>query len=436
MGWSILLLLLLTLAILPIYYLYRVQLIQSPQPINSILPDCTLYTNRLSYQIGDKIEVFAHSSTDFTINLYHLTTAKALINSNSHQALVQSKKYHPKYGYDWQNNVEINTAELKSGYYLIEITNGMGIYEHPIVITPKKPIHKIALFAATNTWLAYNIQGGQSNYLDRNNHIIFKIPYKLMNKAVPVYLPYRRPIYEDLKTGKGSVRDFENVNQSFSEAIKARKEWPLLAFLYEEGYEFDVYTDADLAYNPALLQYDTWIFNNHSEYWSDEMKGMLTAFQQKEGKIIFATGNNLYRDVEFYNGGIKMVNQVADKQTTTELTGTFFTEDGYLTMANYKIIAPNHLVFKGISSETFGEKSLFIYNGQSGASGIETDKINQHTNGFEIIAVGNNQSGPAHMVFKTNGKGFTFNASSISFSSSVLVDEGSKTIFRNLLALN
>lgn len=181
------------------------------------------------------------------------------------------------------------------------------------------------------------------------------------------------------------------------------------------------------------MNYDKWIFNNHSEYWSAEMKGMLKKYIEKGGKVIIASGNNLYRDVEFYNEGIKMGNQVSDMEITTKLTGSFFTEDGYLTLASYKIIDRNHLAFEGITTTHFGEKSLYSYQGVTGASGIETDKINYHSDGFEIIAVGNNAQGPAHMVFKQTEKGWIFNASSISFANSVLVDENCAKLMLNLL---
>ncbi len=344
--------------------------------------------------------------------------------------------YHPKNGCSWSKTLTIDTATLESGLYIIGIKTEDQAKEsffHAIALVPKQQKTKLAVFASTNTWLAYNCYGGKSNYLDQQNHTIFKIPFKLMGKVVPGYLPTKRPHLQNPNDVANGHYNYDNVYDSFEFAQHPRREWPLLAFLYQNNLNFELYTDWDLAYNPEILNYDKWIFNNHSEYWSAEMKGMLKKYIEKGGKVIIASGNNLYRDVEFYNEGIKMGNQVSDMEITTKLTGSFFTEDGYLTLASYKIIDRNHFAFEGITTTHFGEKSLYSYQGGTGASGIETDKINYHSDGFEIIAVGNNAQGPAHMVFKQTEKGWIFNASSISFANSVLVDENCAKLMLNLL---
>ena len=70
--------------------------------------------------------------------------------------------------------------------------------------------------------------------------------------------------------------------------------------------------------------------------------------------------------------------------------------------------------------------------GKSG-SGIETDKVNEYTNGFQLLAQGTSLGG-AHMIIKEfeNG-GFIFNAASISFISDLYVDQRVNTLLKNLL---
>lgn len=426
----------LTLAVV-VYYLKRVKLILEPKEIKYKHLFQTLYTDKLKYTQGERIECYVNSDVVTTINIYILQEEKILVKSFENIPISkQENKYHPKRGCNWSKTLTIETTKFDSGLYIIGIKEPKQQKEsffHAIVISPQKQQHKIAVFACTNTWLAYNFYGGQSNYLDHNNHILFKVPYKLMGKPVPTYLPTKRPHLQNPDDIEKGHYNFDSVYDSFKFAQHPRREWPLIAFLYKNQIDFDIYDDWDLAYNPEIMNYDKWVFNNHSEYWSAEMKGMLKKYTEKGGKVIIASGNNMYRDIDFYNEGIKMLAQVSDIEITSKLTGTFFTEDGYLTQAKYKIVDKDHFAFEGINSTHFGETSLYTYNNQTGASGIETDKINYYSDGFDIIAMGTNSSGPAHMVFKQTEKGWIFNASSISFASSVLVDENCGKLLLNLL---
>lgn len=419
------------------YYAKRVKLILEPKEIKYKHLPQTLYTNKLKYIQGEEIECYINSNEITTVNIYILKEQKVLVQSFENIPISkQENKYHPKNGCNWSKTITINTIDFETGLYIIGIQKQAGVKEsffHAVVISPQKQQSKIAVFACTNTWLAYNFYGGQSNYTDYNNHILFKVPYKIMGKPVPTYLPTKRPHLQNPNDIENGHYNFDNVYDSFEFAQHPRREWPLIAFLCKNNIDFDIYTDWDLAYNPEILNYNKWIFNNHSEYWSAEMKGMLKKYTEKGGKVIIASGNNMYRDVDFYNEGIKMLSQVSNIEITSKLTGTFFTEDGYLTLANFKIINSEHFAFEGINSDYFGEKSLYTYNNQTGAAGIETDKINYYSDGFEIIAVGTNANGPAHMVFKKTEKGWIFNASSISFANSVLVDENCAKLFLNLL---
>lgn len=435
---SILLILALVLIVSAlVYYVNRVRLILEPKEIRHKHLFQTLYTDKLKYVQGQPIDCYANSDVITTINIYILKEEKILVKSFENIPVSkQVNKYHPKNGCNWSKTLTIDTINFESGLYIIGIkeqTKQRESFFHAIIISPQKQQNKVAVFASTNTWLAYNAYGGQSNYLDYNNHILFKVPYKLMRKPVPSYLPTKRPHLQNPYDIEKDNYNYDNVYDSFDFAQHPRREWPLLAFLYKNDINFDIYSDWDLAYRSEIMNYERWIFNNHSEYWSAEMKGMLKKYIEKGGKVIIASGNNMFRDIEFYNEGIKMASQVSDIEITTKLTGSFFTEDGYLTLSNYKIIDKEHFAFKGINSAFFGEKSLYTYNGQTGASGIETDKINYFSDGFNVIAVGNNANGPSHMVFKQTEKGWVFNASSISFANSVLVDENCGKLFLNLL---
>lgn len=420
-----------------IYYIKRVKRILHPEEIKYKHIPQTLYTDKLKYVIGEPIVCYLNSNSVTEINIYLLKETKVLIKSFKNIPITpQENKYHPKHGCNWNKTLTVATESFENGMYIIGIKKPEEQTEsffHSIVVSPSEQKNSIAIFASTNTWLAYNFYGGKSNYEDKIDHILFKIPFKLMGKVVPTFLPTKRPHLQNATDIENKHYNFDNVYDCFEFAQHPRREWPLIAFLYTNKINFDIYSDWDVAYNPEVLNYDKWIFNNHSEYWSAEMKGIVKKYIEKGGKVIIASGNTMYRDVEFYNEGIRMLTQISDIEITSKLAGTFFTEDGYLTLANYKITNKEHFAFKGIDNMFFGEKSLYTYNNKTGASGIETDKINYYSDGFEILAVGTNENGPAHMVFKQTEKGWIFNASSISFANSVLVDENCAKLFLNLI---
>ena len=115
------------------------------------------------------------------------------------------------------------------------------------------------------------------------------------------------------------------------------------------------------------------------------------------------------------------------------LTGAFFDRRGYDTWAPYSVVNRNHWIFENLPKEvdTFGKSNPT--NKFDGASGHETDKISEYST-VTLVARGNNPgNGGADMVIKENSSGgIIFNASSVSFTSSISRDRTIRLILYNL----
>jgi hypothetical protein len=351
-----------------------------------------------------------------------------------------SSDYSYKNGFMWDNKDYINTDNLSSCYYYIEIRNKNGVSIIPFILSPKIT-QDIAIISSTNTWSAYN-DFFKSNYRDhrplkykfKDNFWIFaKLIAGYDRKEVKItFLPQNRPNLRALEILKKNKPEDHVLSQDIS------AEWILPAFLEEKGIEYCVYSDDDFAFDPRILESKLIIFNVHSEYWSQEMMFKLKAYLDKGGNVLFASGNNIYRQIEYYKHGIIVNWQMIKPQITSSLTGSVYNQHGYNTYAPYKIFKNNHWIFNGIEDSFFGEFSSVREMGRNGASGLETDKPTIWSDGYEILAIGLNEnfSGGAHVMYKEfiKHKNWIVNMSSVVFTGSLFHDRNSEQIVMNIIS--
>jgi hypothetical protein len=125
-------------------------------------------------------------------------------------------------------------------------------------------------------------------------------------------------------------------------------------------------------------------------------------------------------------------------ESEAHLLGVVYTDSGIMTAAPYRVLAADHWVFEGTSlknGDTFGEKSLHMRI-PGGASGHETDKISPKSpSNTKLLAKGlNPDNGGAEMVIhETASGGAVFSAGSITYISSIWVDEKVSQITGNVL---
>jgi peptidoglycan/xylan/chitin deacetylase (PgdA/CDA1 family) len=167
-----------------------------------------------------------------------------------------------------------------SGLYLADLLDaddqpgGYGSYIY-FIVTENQPgsTSDIIFHVPTNTWQAYNPYGGWSLYTDpRAVKLTFDRPYK--------------PDY------------------------RGRHKWqvPLVRWLESEGYAVEYVASEDIHNEPNLLfNYTLFLSVGHDEYWSKEMRDHLDAFLGAGGNCAIFSGNTLFRQVRYEDGGRTLV---------------------------------------------------------------------------------------------------------------------------------
>ena len=398
------------------------------------------YTKKTSFAIGDSIPVYLHTTKLAKAQVFRISTKATFIKDFNISKKNQENIYNPQKGFDWTESFKFSTKGLKEGFYYLKIeqVDSPNNYTYIPFLIHSKLTPRIAVIASTNTWQAYNEYGGNSFYKHHNTSIINKLLYKRFPSLKPIdYLPFNRPYHyikdeldnivstiEEINIPQGTDYYNEDVNIG-SHLIKG--ELNLIGFLEKSNYDYNVYSD--LYFERNIIESEIIIFNTHSEYWSEEMIGRLERLKKLGKKIIFASGNNIYRSVEYYEWGV-MVNRNPEytRFKTTKTCGAYYTEITYPKTSAFKVEQNNHWVFNNTKLK---KEDIF---GEFGASGNETDKIGFGSKDYTVLAVGTNSAGPAYMIIDEyeNG-GWLFNASSIMFPKGLQRDPVITQIMKNLL---
>jgi len=407
-----------------------VQIYNYYKPIPLDLGKVLGYTSYFSYNIGDDVHVYSHHENYVSVTLFRLGKSKEKIKYlGIISPFVQSNAYDIKEGLVWTQTFSFNSKNIKSGYYILELIDQKtaDIFQIPLIIKPNTK-RKVAVVGSTNTWMAYNEFGGRSNYRDYVTPKIVKAYLDLTRADKP--LPYARPMVsnQDIIEGEpGTV---------FGSHL-LRSEWEMAAFLDEKKIDYGVFSDKDMEDDPILLDSDVIIFNTHSEYWSNKMIHRYKQYLNAGGKVIFASGNNVFRKVRLDGKAMSVISQNIKETHIADLVGTTLVGDG--NAAPYKVMDKTHWIFDGLSvknGQEFGIKNLNQVDGMSGqgASGWEVDSLSKYSDGFKCLAKGLNPKNGADMVIKENLPGWVFNASSITFVGSLNVDEVISKIMINLIS--
>lgn len=357
-------------------------------------------------------------------------------------------------------------APERSGLYYFHAEGESGaFFSFPWVVAPARPTSRLAVLASTNTWNAYNNFGGRSNYINAPG-----LPSR------PIVVARRDMArYQDGTFSEHRAADAEYPPLSFerpeplnqvrpgeqpTDPIRGRQtnhlapaEWRLLSWLEREGYAYDLYAEAQLHDGTLDLDgYRTLVLSTHPEYWSRYMLAAVKRWvYERGGRLLYLGGNGLDCEVEFVEpdalhfltedpapGSGLDCRMHRSYESPAGLIGTVFTPAGAMTAAPYQVLAEDHWVFAGTglrNGDRFGTSSLHE-RCPGGASGHETDKMTPNTPpGTTLLARGlNPHEGGAEMVtYETAGGGKVFSAGSITWTSSILVDDGVAAITRNVL---
>ena len=405
------------------------------------LPSLIGYTVNHSVTKGDNLPFYIHNTFDVVGNIYSLGRKKILVKTiGPIKPYIQSNNYSPIKGFEWNPSFVLDSKELDPGYYLIELVNAAhGLFQIPFIVKSQEA-KRISFIAGVNTWDAYNNYAKKSFYLDSQSIASVKEFNLALNKLLksnnadplPIHLPNARPFMST----SGDVTDELPEEPHYSHHV--RGEWTLLGFAAEHDIEHSIFTDRDLKFNGKVFDSDIIVFNVHSQYWTNEMKLSLEEYISKGGKVVFAGGNNIFKEVKYNDFGIELIHSYT-QEDISPVIGTYFTGKAIPTYASFKVENSKHWVFKDTGLKNGDEFAQTSSNHRpeesvQGASGWEADQTSIYSVGFEVIAKGTNKYGGAHMVFKdTSNGGWVFNASSIPFTGALFSDTVVSQIMLNLL---
>jgi hypothetical protein len=414
------------LFLIPRYEKYR----KSNVSFDIDLPPLTAYAWPHAYTAGDSIRLFVHAEHSYLGTIYRVGDGGFIpVDSLVGHAVTQDEAYALKSGHNWRITHSISTTNWKPGFYIVALTldgNSAQKFSVPVLVRSKEG-NRILVVAPTNTWQAYNEYGGKSNYGDevtpKDLSTIFSFLERVSPGLVPyTYLPTKRPFDHPFSTAP--------LDDSLAlQNGKITSDLYLIQYLEELGVDYGIISDTDLEKLVTPGKTELVIFNNHSEYWSYGGMGSVKNLLAVGVDIAFLSGNNMYREIEaLADGALIVLEQQLPRVAAEPILGTFYSESGYQTLGSFRVIKENHWIFDGTGlavGDTFGGGII---------SGVETDKLGPYSEGFTLLAIGDNTSGPAHMVIKEMPAGnFIFNSSSLSSVRAIRTDTAWRRMIANIL---
>lgn len=384
-----------------------------------------------------------------------------------------------KQGYTNAHISQVVAAPMQSGLYYFHAQTLSGKFtSFPWVVAPTLPTANIAVLASTNTWNAYNNWGGRSNYINScglppkpivNSRLDLprytKNPYSEWAHGDEEFLPLS---FERPEPGNVAAEDEEAQDpiKGRLQSSFAPGEWRLLAWMEREGFPYDLYSEYQLHDGQLdLKDYQLLVISVHPEYWSRAMYEKTRDWVRRMGgRLLYLGGNGVNAEVEFLNDStMRVKSQLLNTDMKTfgmvdpndpskayesrfhrtveceaNLLGVISTADAIMTAAPYQVLREDHWVFQGTGlkkGDIFGDRSLHE-RCPGGASGYETDKMCRYSPPETmLLAKGvNPDKGGAEMVcYELKQGGAVFSASSITWVSSLLVDDGVSKITANVI---
>jgi hypothetical protein len=369
-------------------------------------------------------------------------------------------------------------APERSGlYYLWARTPSGKSFSFPWVVAPRQPRAKIAVLASTNTWNAYNNFGGRSNYINAS-----RLPDRPVVNSRQDLDRYQRPS----AFGAWRFKDEEFMPLSFDrpepnnhlfddpevtgpvqgrvQCGQAPGEWRLLGWLEREGFEYDLYAEAQL--HDGTLNLDAYrvvMLSIHPEYWTREMYLALKRWVfECGGRLMYLAGNGLNCEVTLDPDGrmhcLSHLNSLHGElggysedgaveyesrmhrtlESEANLLGVACTASGIMTAAPYRVLDASHWIFEGAglrNGDLFGEQTLHE-RVPGGASGHETDKrtASSPPNTLLLAKGINPDDGGSEIVYhEPPGGGAVFSVGSITWVPTLFPDPHVSRITRNVL---
>jgi hypothetical protein len=384
-----------------------------------------------------------------------------------------------KLGYGSPDHTRLITAPERGGlYYAWAKTPSGREFSFPWVVAPAAPRATMAVLASTNTWNAYNNFGGRSNYVNADrlpDEPIVNARQELARYQDPLPFGVWRPKdeeYAPLSFDRPEPHNHLLESGEVSDPVRGRVqcgqapgEWRLLGWLEREGFDYDLYAEAQLHDGTLPLDaYRVLVLAVHPEYWTREMYTKVKQWVfDGSGRLVYLGGNGLNCEVTLHaDGTMRCLTHVYSTsgemgghsterpeieyesrmhrtlESEAQLLGVVCSSAGIMTAAPYRVIDDSHWVFQGTglrNGDLFGEKTLHE-RVPGGASGHETDKRSASSPAnAALLAKGTNpDNGGAEIVYHEPGHGgAVFSVGSITWVPALLADERVSRTTRNVL---
>ncbi len=368
-------------------------------------------------------------------------------------------------GYSSPTHKQFVTAPERSGLYYFRARTNSGLrFSFPWIVAPAKPHAKLAVLASNITWNAYNSFGGRSNYIHADEFPptpTVNSRFDLKRYAEAEFLSWNCLQYAPLSFDRPEPFNHIDFDEAITDPIEGRQachlapaEWRLAGWLEHRGIDYDYYAETQLDDGTLdLSQYKALITAVHPEYWTRRMYDRVKRWVfEAGGRLLYLGGNGLNCEVELHGSAMTVHNcqitgldvagvgaesrMALRHESEARLVGVVFTPPGAMTGAPYRVVDANHWVYEGTglqNGDVFGTHSLHR-RCPGGASGHETDKLSPSSPpNAKLLAKGlNPDGGGAHMIhFDTSNGGSVFSVGSISWASSLPVDEHVSRITEN-----
>ena len=430
---------------------------------------------------GERSEFRVHSPAAYKLELYRHGRQKEFVRNlgwfdeHGPRATVQISPdgdytqtgiQWNKVGYTNPVHLQYAVAPERSGLYYFHARTATGLYfSFPWIVAPAKPTTPVAVLASNITWNSYNNFGGRSNYIHPDRLPLTPTAnarMELKRYLDPDHITYDTDDYAPLSFDRPEPFCAVQDGEEATDPIEGRQpchlaptEWRLLAWLERQNFAYDFYAETQLQSGLLdLSRYRVLVLSTHPEYWSRTMYRRVKEWVNDQGgKLMYLGGNGINCLVDFVddftvihqNGpGRELKRRGLEsrfhlkEESEANLLGVVFTEPGAMTAAPYQVVDPTHWVFEGTGlrqGDVFGRSSLHR-RCEGGASGHETDKLSPSSPAnAQLLAQGlnANQGGADMIYYPTASGGEVFSVGSITWTSSVLVDDAVSQITANVL---
>jgi N,N-dimethylformamidase len=439
---------------------------------------------------GEQAEYRVHAVEQYQLTLWRYGLKKEFVRMigwvdehgpQANRQILPDGDFTPT-GVRWNNDGYLSppviTAPERSGlYYLWARTVSGRAFSFPWVVAPREPAAQIAVLASTNTWNAYNNFGGRSNYVNADRLPLRPVVYSRQDldryqNDVPfgVWRPKDEeylPLSFDRPEANNHLFDDPQVSDPVQGRVQcgqAPGEWRLYGWLEREGFDYDLYAEAQL--DGGVLDLDKYrvlIIAVHPEYWTREMYTRVKRWVfERGGRLVYLGGNGLNCEVTLSaDGSMRCLTHLNSRrgemgglsedgsteyesrmhrtlESEAKLLGVVCSETGIMTSAPYRVVQPDHWIFSGTGlrrGDEFGETTLHERI-PGGASGHETDKRSASSPANTILlAKGTNiDEGGAEVVYHARDHGgAVFSVGSITWVAALFTDAHVSRITHNVL---